>query len=139
MSDAAIASIVTGLVTIVTMVVGFLTLWVKLRYSAEKAEEAAVKATVVENKIDRNTVLTMAAGEAAASSAVAAVKTANESRAVAAEMTRTLDKKLNGDLDAKIQTAIQPLREMMDEHAKQDDTNMKELRASLSELCKRIK
>ncbi len=44
MSDAAILTLVSGLVTISTMVFGFLTLWVKLRYGAAKAEEAVVKA-----------------------------------------------------------------------------------------------
>lgn len=58
MSDAAIASVVTGLVTVVTLITGFLTLWVKLRYGVEKAEEAATKAKLVEHKIDTNTQIT---------------------------------------------------------------------------------
>lgn len=58
MNDAAIANVVTGLVTITTLVVGFLTLWVKLRYGAEQAEKAARKADVVERKIDYNTTKT---------------------------------------------------------------------------------
>ena len=64
-SDSAVAILVSGLITVTTMVVGFLTLWVKLKYSAERAEEAAikaeeavVKAEVVEGKIDRNTIAT---------------------------------------------------------------------------------
>ncbi len=59
MSDAAVFTVVSGLITITTMLVGFLTLWVKLRYGGEKAAEAAVKAeeaviraSAVENKID---------------------------------------------------------------------------------------
>ncbi len=65
MSDAAVVAIVTGLVTIVTMVIGFLTLWIKLRYGIQQAEDAASKATiavvqakVVEGKIDDNTART---------------------------------------------------------------------------------
>lgn len=65
MSDAAIANIVTGIVTIVTLVIGFLTLWVKLKYGAEKAEEAAVKADIVESKIDANTKISAAAAASA--------------------------------------------------------------------------
>ncbi len=63
MSDAAISSLVTGLITVTTMVVGFLTLWVKLRYGTQMAEKAASKAAEVEDKIDANTVLTVKGGE----------------------------------------------------------------------------
>ncbi len=41
MSDAAIAQVVAGLITITTVVVGFLTLWVKLKYGADQAKVAA--------------------------------------------------------------------------------------------------
>lgn len=65
MSDAAVANLITGAVTITTLVVGFLTLWVKLRYGVKKAEEVSVKAESVENKIDHNTILTQEAKDAA--------------------------------------------------------------------------
>lgn len=65
LSDAAIPVIVTGLVTITTVVVGFLTTWVKLKYGVDKAEEAATKAAQVEEKIDENTVISTAAKNAA--------------------------------------------------------------------------
>ncbi len=77
MSDAAISTIAASFVTIVTMIVGFLTLWVKLRYDAKKvaekveetaselsrktvivAKEVSLKADLVESKIDNNTSLT---------------------------------------------------------------------------------
>lgn len=58
MSDGAVTSIVTGIVTIATMLLGFATLWIKLRYGAEQAEEAAVKAKAVEKKLDANTATT---------------------------------------------------------------------------------
>lgn len=62
MSDAAIVSIVTGVVTIVT-------LWLKLQSSADavketaskaatRADDAAVKAEIVEKKLDANTATT---------------------------------------------------------------------------------
>lgn len=66
MSDAAVATIVGAAVNIIGMVVGFLTLWVKLKYGVQKAEEAATKAQVVETKIDRNTDITTEAKDAAA-------------------------------------------------------------------------
>lgn len=58
MSDVSVASAVTGLVTITTMVIGFLTLWVKLKYGVDKADEAARVAKVVEDKVDDNTAIT---------------------------------------------------------------------------------
>ena len=48
MSDAAIANLVTGVVTVATLLVGFFTLWVKLRYNA----------TNIEGKVDANTAMT---------------------------------------------------------------------------------
>lgn len=71
MSDATIVTVVTGIVTVTTMVVGFLTLWLKLKYGVDKAEQAATKAEhaatkaaskaeVVEGKLDANTATTNA-------------------------------------------------------------------------------
>lgn len=51
MSDAAIASIVTGFVTVMLSLIGFLTLWAKLKYGEKKVE-------AVSTKIDANTALT---------------------------------------------------------------------------------
>ncbi len=66
MSDAAVTVIVTGVVQVVIIAGGLLTLWVKLKYgidtaqgAAVKAEESATKAAqkveVVEEKLDANT------------------------------------------------------------------------------------
>jgi predicted nucleic acid-binding Zn-ribbon protein len=52
MSDSAIASIITGVVTVMTAIIGFLTLWVKLKYGEAKIDDAARRAAVVEGKID---------------------------------------------------------------------------------------
>ena len=73
MSDAAVTSIVTGVITIASMLIGFMTLWVKVRYGIDKAEaasveatkQAIVKATDVEKKIDNNTVISTSARDAA--------------------------------------------------------------------------
>ncbi len=79
MSDAAIASVVSGAITVVTIVITFLTLWVKLKYgqgqvekvgvkvdaaagkadiAADKAETAANRSNILEAKIDDNTAKT---------------------------------------------------------------------------------
>lgn len=67
MSDAAITAIVSGVITVAGMVVGFLTLWVKIKYGVEKVKE-------VESKVDANTVLT---GEARSASVRASEHTAS--------------------------------------------------------------
>lgn len=72
MSDGAITTIVTGVVTAIGLVVGFLTLWVKLQYASKKAEDAAskaetavTKADVMERKIDGNTAITQSVDDKA--------------------------------------------------------------------------
>ncbi len=59
MNEATATILVAGMVQVVGMVFGFLTLWVKLRHAGDKAAEAADKATVVEKKLDQNTATTM--------------------------------------------------------------------------------
>ena len=44
MSDAAVTVLVSGLVQVMVLVMGFLTLWVKLKYGVEEARDAAGKA-----------------------------------------------------------------------------------------------
>lgn len=139
LSDAAITSIVTGLVSITTMVIGFLTLWVKLRHGAEKAEEAAVKAEIVESKIDGNTKLAIAATTQAAENAEIAATAANQAAKKAEEMVA----RLNGPLDERIRTIVRERTEslitIMKQHTEQDDKNMQEIRQALSELQNRTK
>ncbi len=60
MTDAAITSLVAGIVSVATMVVGVLTLWVKLKYAGDQATRAAQKAVILERKLDANTVTTNA-------------------------------------------------------------------------------
>ena len=60
MTDGTVTVIVAGLLQITILVVGFLTLWVKLRYGAEKAAEAVIKAQLVEDKLDANSLTTSA-------------------------------------------------------------------------------
>lgn len=64
-SDATITTIVTNVVTIVTIVVGWATLQTRLRYgtrmsedAAIKAQDAVIRADMVEKKIDHNTEMT---------------------------------------------------------------------------------
>jgi small-conductance mechanosensitive channel len=107
MSDAAITVMAASAVSIVTTIVAFFTLWIKLRYGVEKAEEAASRAheveghikkvdsavLSVEGKLDANTAISTQARE---SSAVAA------SKASAAEpVIRQIEKQTNGTLDAQ--------------------------------------
>ena len=120
MSDAAVANLITGLVTITTVVVGFLTIWVKLKYGVQKAEEAATKAKVVEEKIDNNTAV------AAFTATVAKVAADN------------LSEQINGLLDNRITVIVErhfgPLREELKAHSAQDEKNMNEIRDVLNRL-----
>lgn len=119
MSDSAITVIVAGCVQVAVLIVGFLTLWVKLRYGTEQAERAAVKAQIVEKKIDNNTILTVKGTAAAAETA--------------AEVKATLDKKLNGGLDAALKEAVTPVKEALESHMAKDAEDMAEIKDKLSE------
>ena len=147
MSDAAIANIVTGAVTITVSLVGFLTLWVKLRYAATKSEEAAtraeetankveIKAADVERKIDNNTKLTIAGADQASSNAMVAAQAAT----IAADKSAEIMSQLNGKLDERIirivDQHVKPVVATIRAHAEQDDKNMAEIRTTLEEIKK---
>ena len=130
MSDATVVALVTGLGTIVATVVGFLTLWVKLKYG-------------VEFKIDTNTEMTRAGAKAATDHAKIAATSAN---AAAQKATATEDKitnMLNGQLDVRIRTVVkecfEPLEIAVQAHAEQDEKNMAEIRATLDQMKKGAK
>ena len=129
MSDSAIATIVTGLVTMVTLIVGFLTLWVRLKYGADK----------VERKIDVNTALTKAGTEEAAANAKVAASAATK----AADKADALAIQMNGGLDDRMIAIVKahtgPLAAVLESHAKQDDKHMAEIRFALGELRDQVK
>jgi preprotein translocase subunit SecF len=127
MSDAAITTVVTGLVTFTTIVVGFLTMYVKLKYGTDKTEEAARKVNVVEEKIDQNTVLTKAGTEAAANNARIAARTANEAKVAANDVAE----KINGELEEKIRGIV---KEHMVVLADAFDGHMREIKQMLDDL-----
>ncbi len=139
MSDAAITMIVAGLLQIATMVVGFLTLWIKLKFGAEQAEEAKKKAERVEKKIDDNTTITRAGTTQASANAMLAANTAHEAKVATEQMAANMSKKLNGGIDGAIEAALKPLQDAMTDHALQDEMNMKEIRAALGELNKKTR
>jgi hypothetical protein len=95
MSDTAITQIAATAVTIATMLFGFLTLLVKLRYgnrmaevAAEKADVAVGKALSVEGKIDDNTALTKAVAK-------------NTGEAL--PVLNKIERQTNGGLDARLE------------------------------------
>lgn len=111
MSDGAVTVVVAGVVQIVVLIVGFLTLWVKLRFDSNKVEEVSKKTEVVERKLDNNTALTKAGTEAAAKSAIVAVESAARAQIATESMAETLTSKLNGGIDSAIAAAVDPLKE----------------------------
>jgi hypothetical protein len=138
MSDAAVASIVTGIVTMTTIVVGFLTLWVKLRYG-----EAKVAA--VEEKIDANTEMTKT-GNANSKAAAVAAKVAVQKAGDVSEDNRRkyvllnkIDQQTNGGLIAAIDASLKPLSDAFKDHVIQDEQNMGEIRKQLESIHNKIK
>ena len=74
LSDAAIATVVTGLITIVTMIAGVMTLWIKSAYAIQEVKdevnkqgnEINRKQDSVSSKLDHNTAISEKAKESAA-------------------------------------------------------------------------
>lgn len=142
MSDAAIATIVTGVCSIVTTLVGFLIVWIKLKYGVEKkADEAAKKAGVVEQKLDDNTRITVAGAESATTNAKVAAQAATSAKA----STEAISKKLNGGIDAAIKEGVQPVLDTLHAHADtlqthiEDDKKVaEEIRGKFDELTEYV-
>ena len=111
MSDTAVATIVTGCITVSGMVIGFLTLWVKLRYG-------------VEQKLDHNTAITQEGAEAAATSARAAETSAKRVAETASDAKTTMDsisRRLNGGIDTAISEAVDPVKAHLEDHVNKFD------------------
>lgn len=157
MSESAIltivASIVTGFVTVATMVVGLFTLWIKLKYEKRTSTETILKGQqeaheqvkqVVAQAQDSlnenvriNTEVTKAGIKVAARDNTAAVVAATDAKAVV----EVVAKKLNGGLEHAIDKAVEPIKvtlqehqmvitELMEEHAK----NMAEVQKQFREM-----
>lgn len=120
MSDSAIFTICGAVIQVALIVVGFLTLWVKLKYGAEKAEQ-------IEGKIDDNTHITRTQTKAATAAAVAAAKKADEVNA-----------KLNGGVDDAIRKAIEPVSRALADHAETDEKNMAGILRAIGELSAKV-
>ncbi len=132
MSDAAVATIVSGAITIVGLVVGFLTMWVKLTHASAKAEQAVDQAKVVENKIDHNTSMT-------AQAAVAAEKASEHTADCDEERVRIL-KGLAGH-DGRIsalETQMPALRLALEGVTKNLDTTRHEMRGHLQAVVSKL-
>lgn len=132
MSDLAIANLVTGAVTVSTLVIGFLTLWLKIKYGVDRADAGSAK---IENKIDDNTKITKAGSAAAVTNAKAAAQSAEDAKTVA----KSIQLKLNGGIDAAINDAVKPLQEQFENHVRQDELVWREIKTILTELNKKIK
>ena len=146
MSDAAVATLVAGLITIATMVVGFLTLWVKLKYGEKKTDELTKQSQTVEAKVDANTALTRSgtsaatrSAEVAAATATGAAQTAAKTHAATEAIAVNIEKKLNGGLDVAIEKVVGPLRQSLVEHAVNDERNMRDIMSALEDIRKKLK
>ncbi len=124
MSDAGIAIIATGVANAVAMIVGFLTLWIKLRYGAEKAEATA---TDVAKKLDVNTALTR---KAEASAMVAADK-AEASTIHKVDLLHDIQTHVNGGVSAAIRQVFGEFQAELKKHQDSDDVKMADIFAAI--------
>lgn len=124
MSDAAIMSLVSGAVTVTTLVVGFLTLWARLRYGVQEVGE----------KVDDNTRITRAGTTAAATNAAAATAAATQARRTTEAIAQNIERKLNGGIDAAVAEAVAPIRQVIEEHARADEETTKAVESRLAAL-----
>lgn len=130
MSDAAIATLVAAVVTILGQLITFLTLWVRLKYGEKKTEELSQKTDVVGDKIDHNTELTKRGTTAATANAKAAAATA----VVAVRNTEVLKGKLNGGVDSAVRSALEPIQKLIEDHTAADEKSVGEVNEKLAKL-----
>lgn len=121
--------------TMVTVVIGFLTMWLRLKYNAQQVEE---KSKVVEDKIDVNTQITKAGTTAAATNAVEAKAAAAAAKTAAEKAAERVEQGINGSVDAAIEASIKPLRDAFQDHVLQDEANMTEIRQSLDAIHRKL-
>ena len=129
MSDASITSIVTGVVTVTTLIIGVITLLIKQR--------------TTDIKLDKNTELTKYGTAQALKNAQVASVAVNEAKEAAKYASENLVQILNGSLDDRMRSIVkehtEPIIKAFADHNEQDDRNMKEIRQSLVELKECIK
>lgn len=138
MSDTAITTLASAAVAITTTIVGFLTLWVRLKYNDRKIEETKTQVETVGRKIDENTEVTKEGTKAAAVHAKVAADTAADAKQAVRTVGENLSKRLNGELSAAIESAVKPVRDALQDHVLQDEQNMNEIRTSLAEIHRKI-
>ena len=117
-----IASIVTGLVTITTTVVGLMTLWLKLKY----------KVAGVEDKIQTNTEITQRA-ERAADRAVEHTEACDEDRAQVFKLLSEHDTRI-----VSLEAQMASLKVSVDGVSKSVDSTRHEMRTYMQSLTNKL-
>ncbi len=143
MSDSAITTIASSIVTVILGLIGFATLWLKIKYGTEQAEKAAVKAeiavaqaVVVEKKIDNNTVISTEAKHAAqnAERQTNGVMTGYDSH-IASLVERT---EAHQNRIAALESQIITLQSAVDSVNKNVDSTRHEFRGSLQTITNQL-
>ena len=138
MSDAAIANIVTAIVTITLALLGYLSLRARLKYGEKKSEEQSSaigkKTDNVGDKVDNNTKMTKAVNVVAAREARLASEAAN----VVATKQEEISKKLNGGVDSAIRNAIAPIHKAIEEHTTSNEKKVVEVNEKLEKLTEYV-
>ena len=134
MSDAAIATVITGLVTVTTIVIGFLTMWVKVKYGNDQTRRMAERTESVESKIDDNTRITQAGARSAVINAQAASNAAISAKEATDTLSENVNRKLNGGLDHAINSALEPIKRLLEDH----DEERKDIRSIVETLKQQV-
>lgn len=125
MSDAAVATIVTGVVTMATLICSVVTLYLRLKWT--------------DKKIDDNTELTRANTVEAVVNAKIAADTATDAKIAAIEIADRLNGTMNEEIISVVKQHVDPILVAIKVHSEQDEKNMVEIRNALGELRDRTK
>ena len=117
MSDGAIVAIVGAVVTIAT-------LWMRMRYESKK----------VEDKVDANTGITKAGAASAIINAQTASNAALDAKEATEVLAENLNRKLNGGLDHAINSALEPIKRLLEDH----DEERKDIRSIVETLKQQV-
>jgi hypothetical protein len=124
LSDASIVTIVTGCVTVATMIGGVITLWLKLKYGVANVGE----------KIDANTKITQDATTAATDNA----KEAANAAITAKDAAEKINKKLNGGIEEAIRHGIHPVQVTLEAHVKKDAEDIGDIKKKFEVLSEYV-
>lgn len=150
MSDGSITVIASTVVTVVTLIIGLLTLWIKLKYGVDKVQEVSENAqkaalaakevaTNIENKIDENTAVTVEAKEAAARAGKHTDRCDEERSKILKTLSDTVEmvKRHDARISA-VEAQVSATKASVDNVSKSVDSTRDELRGHMQILANKL-